>query len=66
MGVQHKIALKADVKPFCEPLRRRSPKEEEGEQAAMEKLVKMGVLEATVSSWAANSVFVQKKTAGLG
>ena len=66
VGVQHKIPLKADVKPVCEPLSRRSPKEEVGEQAAMEKLVRMGVLEAAVSPWAANNVFVQKKTAGLG
>lgn len=65
VGVQHKIALKADVKPVCEPLRRRSPKEEEVEQAAMEKLVGMGVLEPPVSPWAANNVFVRKKDGGI-
>lgn len=64
-GVTHEIELKPDVKPACKPVRRRSPKEEEVERAAMEKLVKMGVLEPAVSPWAANSFFVRKKDGGV-
>lgn len=65
VGIQHKIALKPDVRPVCEPLRRRSPREEEVERLAMDKLVKMGVLESAVSPWAAENVFVRKKDGGI-
>lgn len=60
-GVNHIIALKPGAMPVCEPIRRRSPKEEEVERAAMEKLLKMGVVETEVAPWAANNVFVTKK-----
>lgn len=64
-GVQHKIALKPDAKPVCDPVRRRSPKEEEVELKAMTKLVNMGVLEPSISPWDANNVFVRKKDGGI-
>ena len=63
-GTAHVIALQPDVKPVCEPLRRRSSKEEEVERAAMRKLLKLGILEPSVSPWAANNVFVRKKDGG--
>ena len=65
VGVRHKIALKPNVNPVCGTLRRRSPKEEEVERAAMEKPVQMGVLEPAVSPWAENNVFVRKKDGGI-
>ena len=73
-GVQHKIALRPNAMPVCEPVRRRSPKEEEVERTtvaklvertAMAKLLKMGVLQSAVSPWAANNVFVRKKDGGI-
>lgn len=35
-------------------------------KSAMEKLLKMGVLETAVSPWAANDAFVRKKDVGSG
>lgn len=64
-GVRHKIELKEGVKPICQPLRRRSPKEESVEREAMQKLLQMEVLEHAVSPWAANNVFVRKKDGGI-
>ncbi len=60
-GIKHRIKLKDDARPVCCPIRRRAPKEEEIEKTAMEKLLNMGVLEPSVSPWAANNVFVPKK-----
>ena len=64
--MQHEKALKPDAKPVCEPLRKRSPKEEDVEYQAVSKLIKMGVLELAVSPRAANNVFVKKKLAFRG
>lgn len=64
-SVQHKILLKEGVEPVSVPVKRRSPKEEEIEKAAMGRLLKLGVLEPAVSPWAANNVFVRKKDHGI-
>eukprot|EP00171_Calliarthron_tuberculosum_P000048 IDg48t1 len=64
-GITHRINLKEGVNPVCQPLRRRSPKEEEIERAAMEKLLRMNVLEPSASPWAANNVIVPKKDSGV-
>lgn len=61
-GVKHEIQLKENVKPICEKLRRRSPKEQEIERKAMEKLLAMGVLEPSTSPWASSNVFVTTQT----
>ena len=60
-GVKHEIQVKEKVKPICEKLRRRSPKEQDIEKVAIEKLLAMGVLEPSVSPWASSNVFVRKK-----
>ena len=60
-GVEHTIKLVADAKPACSPVRRRSVKEEELERTAMQKLLRMGVVEHASSPWAACIVFVRKK-----
>ena len=63
-GTVHVIALHPEAKPVCEPLRRRSPKEEEIERTVMNKLLKMVILEPSVSPWAANNVFARKTYGG--
>ena len=60
-GVGQTIKLVADAKPACSPVRRRSPKEEELERTAMQKLMKMGIVEHDSFPWAACNVFVRKK-----
>lgn len=50
---------------MSEPIRRRSPKEEDTEGQAMEKLIVMGVLEPATSPWAANNVFVRKRDGSI-
>lgn len=55
------MTLKLDAKPICEPVMRRSPKEEESDRTAMEKLLKMVAMEPAVSPLAANNVSVRKK-----
>lgn len=60
-GVKHEIILKEGAKPICQPLRRRSPGEQDIERVAMEKLIRLGVLEPSTSRWASNNVFVRKK-----
>ncbi len=64
-GVKHRIQLKEEAVPVCCPVRRRSPKEEEVEREAMRKLLDLGVLEPSVSPWAANNVFVPKKDGSI-
>lgn len=59
------IALKPDVKQVCEPMRRRSSKEKEVEKQTMQKFIRLGVLEPSVSPWATTNVFVRKKSGGL-
>ena len=60
-GVEHTIKLVADAKPACSPIRRRYPKEEALERTAMQKLLRMGVVEPASSPWAACNVLVRKK-----
>ena len=60
-GVNHAIELVEGAKPVCSPVRRRSPKEDELERAAMQKLLRMGAVEHASSPWAACNVFVRKK-----
>lgn len=56
--MKHAIALKFDEKPVCELMRRWSPKKEETQKQAMQKLTKLGVLELSFLPWATNDVFV--------
>ena len=44
-GVTHSIKLTPSAQPVSCPVRRRSPKEEDLEKDAMEKLLRMGVVE---------------------
>ena len=60
-GVIHSIKLTPGAQPVSCPVRRRSPKEEDLEKDAMEKLLRMGVVEHAQSPWAACNVFVRKK-----
>lgn len=53
--VQHVIALKTVVKPVCEPMRRRLPKEEEVRKQAMVKLMNLGITKSSLSPWATGS-----------
>ena len=64
-GVTHKIKLKPGAEPVSCAARRRSPKEEELERTSMSRLVELGVLEQSISPWAANNVFVPKKDHGV-
>lgn len=59
--MQHIIAQKSDVKLVCSPVRRCSSKEEEAEKRAMQKLIRLEVLEPSRSLWARKLVFVGKK-----
>lgn len=45
-------------------MKRHYPKEKEEKKSAMEKLLKMGVLEPAVSTWATNIVFDKKDHRG--
>ena len=58
---EHTIVLRDGAAPYCAPIKRRSPKEEETERAMVAELVEKGVLEPSISPWAANNVFVPKK-----
>ena len=64
-GVKHEIILKDNTKPICQPLRKRSPKEQDIEREAMQKLIELGVLEPSTSPWASNNVFVRKKDGSI-
>lgn len=64
-GVKHEIVLKEDAKPLSQPLRKRSPKEQDVEREAMLKLIELGVLEPSKSPWASNNVFVRKKNGSI-
>ena len=64
-GVKHEIVLKDTAKPTCQPLRRRSPKEQDVEREAMLRLIELGVLEPSTSPWASNNVFVRKKDGSI-
>ena len=44
-GVKHEIILKENARPICQPLRKRSPKEQDVEREAVKKLIELGVLE---------------------
>ncbi len=66
VGVKHKIQLKPDAAPVCCPVRRRSPREEEIERKQMTKLINLGVLEPSVSPWAAQNVSYRRKTGEYG
>lgn len=63
--MQHRIKLVEGAKPFCCPVRRRSPRKEKVERAEMETLLHMGVVEPSTSPWAACNVFVKKKDGSL-
>ena len=64
-GVNHEIVLKENAKPICQPLRRRSPKEQDVEREAMQRLIELGVLEPSTSPWASNNVFFRKKDGSI-
>jgi hypothetical protein len=57
--------LKPDAVPACCPIRRRSPAQEDAERAEISKHLRNGILEPSVSPWAAANVFVPKKKGGL-
>ena len=59
--MNHTIALVKGAKSVCYLVRRRSPKEEELERAAIQKLLRIGVVDHAASPWAACNVFVRKK-----
>lgn len=60
-GVKHEIILKGGARPICQPLPKRSPKAQEVEREAMQKLIELGVLEPSKSPLASNNVFVRKR-----
>lgn len=60
-GVKHTIKLKEGAEPISYLERRRSPKETKTDQNSMGKLLELGLLEKSVSHWAANNLFVRKK-----
>ena len=64
-GVKHEIALKESAKPIGQPLRRRSPKEQDVERGAMLGLIELGVMEPGTSPWASNNAFVRKKDGSI-
>lgn len=64
-GVKHEIILKEGARPIRQPLRKRSPKEQDVLREAMQKLIELGVLEPSKSPWASNNVFVRKKDGSI-
>jgi hypothetical protein len=65
VGCEHRILLKPDSVPaFC-PIRRRSPAQEDAEKEEVSKHLSSGIMEPSVSPWAAANVFVPKKNGGL-
>ena len=62
---EHRIMLRDDVHPYCAPIRRRSPKEAATEKEMITSLVDRGVLEKSISPWAANNVFVPKRDGSI-
>jgi hypothetical protein len=65
VGCEHRILLKPDAVPACCPIRRRSPAQEDAERAEVSKHLGNGIMEPSVSPWAAANVFVPKKNGGL-
>jgi hypothetical protein len=64
-NVEHKIELTPGATPYCAPIRRRSPAQEDAERIEVNKLVALGVMEPAISPWAACNVFVPKKSGAL-
>lgn len=62
--VQPIIALKANVTPLHELMRKRSPKEKMFEKQAMLKLKNREKLDPSMSPWATYSVFIKKEDWG--
>ena len=60
-GVTHSVLRTEGAQPVSCPVRRRSPREQDLEREAMEKLLRMGVFEHASSPWATCIVFVRKK-----
>jgi hypothetical protein len=65
VGYEHRILLKPDAVPACCPIRRRSPAQEDAERAEVSKHLGNGIMEPSVSPWAAANVFVLNKNDGL-
>lgn len=62
---QHHIELTSEAKPFIEPLRRKSEKEQVAAEEQISEMLEMGVIEPSKSSWASAYVIVKKRDGGL-
>lgn len=62
MDVQQIIAMKRDVKPFCDLMRERTLKAEEAEKQARQKLMNLGALQPSMFKCATSHVFVRKNS----
>jgi hypothetical protein len=64
-NVEYKIELTPGATPYCAPIRRHHPAQEDAERIEVKKLVSLGVMEHAISPWAACNVFVPKKSGAL-